>query len=64
MTDFNKAFQLEKLTVDPTIDKLSCDGESIDIQSMAMRILCHLASRTGQLVTRDDLRNHVWGMLQ
>ncbi|MFY8329026.1 winged helix-turn-helix domain-containing protein [Pseudoalteromonas sp. ZZD1] len=61
MTDFNKAFQLEKLTVDPTIDKLSCDGESIDLQSMAMRILCHLASRTGQLVTRDDLRNHVWG---
>ncbi|MGS0536888.1 winged helix-turn-helix domain-containing protein [Pseudoalteromonas sp. SaAl2] len=60
MTDFQKTFQLANLTVEPTVDQLSCNGRSIEIQSMAMKILCYLASRVEQLVTRDDLRKYVW----
>ena len=60
MIDFQKTFQLSKLTVAPATDTLSLEAESIEIQSMAMKILSYLASHEGQLVTRDELRMHVW----
>ncbi len=60
MIDFQKIFQLAEFKVEPTIDTVSFGNQSIAIKSMAMKILCYLASHEGQLVTRDDLRERVW----
>lgn len=57
---FSKIFQLAEFKVEPTIDTVSFGNQSIAIKSMAMKILCYLASHEGQLVTRDDLRERVW----
>ena len=60
MIDCQKCFHLDIIRVDPLKDQLSCAGNILEIQSMAMKVLCYFASSQGQLITRDDLREHVW----
>lgn len=41
--------------------RLSSDGRVIEIVPKAFGVLCHLAARPGQLVTKDELLDAVWG---
>lgn len=37
------------------------DGRAVQMERQPARVLTHLASRAGHLVTRDELRDVVWG---
>jgi DNA-binding winged helix-turn-helix (wHTH) protein/TolB-like protein len=37
------------------------DGAAVRLQPQPMKVLSLLASRAGQLITRDEIRRHVWG---
>ncbi|MCJ8320682.1 MAG: winged helix-turn-helix domain-containing protein [Colwellia sp.] len=54
------AFTLGKIKVIPDIDNLSCDGKTISIQSTTTQLLCYMALRSNDLITRDELRENVW----
>jgi len=60
MNNFQQPIKLDAIIVDPMKDQLSHNGEVIDVQSMAMKVLCYFANNQGQLISRDDLRNNVW----
>jgi TolB-like protein/DNA-binding winged helix-turn-helix (wHTH) protein len=47
--------------VDANSGKIARGGESIRLDVRAMRLLLCLAARPGQVVSIDDLINHVWG---
>ncbi|HWW60579.1 MAG TPA: winged helix-turn-helix domain-containing protein, partial [Thermoanaerobaculia bacterium] len=36
------------------------DGEAVHLQPQPMKVLTFLASRAGELVSRQELRDHVW----
>lgn len=48
-------------TLDATTGELRRDGELVPLAPQPFRLLLALASRPGQLVTREDLRQQVWG---
>ncbi|MCW8878584.1 MAG: winged helix-turn-helix domain-containing protein [Kangiellaceae bacterium] len=60
MSNFSAQFQVGNVLVDPSADQLALAEQKIEIQSMAMKVLCFFASNGGKLVTRDDLRESVW----
>jgi len=60
MIDCQKSFKLGNICVEPLNDQLSCEQKQLEIQSMAMKVLCYFASNQGELITRDNLREHVW----
>ena len=47
--------------LDPETGELWRRGRRIHLAAQPARVLSLLASRAGQLVSRDDLRRHVWG---
>jgi DNA-binding winged helix-turn-helix (wHTH) protein/TolB-like protein len=46
---------------DPTTGELSREGTPIRLQRQPARVLALLLERPGEIVSRDDLRRHVWG---
>jgi transcriptional activator of cad operon len=47
--------------VDPTSDQLSRDGgKAVRIDAQALRLLLYLADRPGEVVSIDELLDHVW----
>jgi len=40
--------------------ELRCDGTRIHLQSQPFLVLALLLERAGELVTREELRDHVW----
>jgi transcriptional activator of cad operon len=46
--------------VDPTAGQISREGETIRVDARAMRLLQHLAERSGQVVSIDELLDQVW----
>lgn len=60
MHDNQQSFKLANITVHPATDEISCDGKTIEIKSMAMKVLCYFATRNDQVVSRDSLREDVW----
>ena len=47
-------------TVEPDLNELSAQGRTVKLEPKAMAVLLHLASRSGQVVTRDELLSQVW----
>ena len=47
--------------LDPHTGELRRDGEIVPLAPQPFRLLLTLASRPGELVTREDLRKSVWG---
>jgi DNA-binding winged helix-turn-helix (wHTH) protein len=47
--------------LDAGAERLTRDDELVHLPPQAMKLLMFLVSRAGQLVTRDDLRDHLWG---
>src|SRR2546425_373212 len=47
--------------LDPAHSELRKEGRTVPLRPQACRVLAILASRPGDLVTRDDLRDEIWG---
>ena len=66
MPDSNTTIRLEgpftvgEWLVAPDLNRLSKDGESVQIELKLMEVLVHLAERPGELVTKRDLIDAVW----
>ncbi|QQX78878.1 winged helix-turn-helix domain-containing protein [Shewanella sp. KX20019] len=60
MAKFSPSFRLGNIEVDPNTDQLKCDEQLIEIQSMAMKVLCYLCRHSERLISRDNLRDEVW----
>lgn len=46
--------------LDPSSGHLLRDGEAIHLRPRTWKVLCYLAERPGQLVTKDELLSSVW----
>src|SRR5262249_3545665 len=46
--------------VDPMSGQISRDGETARLEARTMRLLLLLAERAGEVVSIDDLLDHVW----
>ena len=60
MAKFSAVFRVGNIDVDPKTDQLKCAEKQIEIQSMAMKVLCYFCEHSDRLVTRDNLRDDVW----
>ena len=47
--------------LDPANALLLRDGLPVELAPKAFGVLCHLAGRPGQLVTKDELLDAIWG---
>lgn len=56
-------FHLGGWLVQPAQCRLSKDGRTVQVRAKVMDLLAYLASRQGQVVSKDDLLNDVWGAL-
>lgn len=54
------SFSVGSWVVDPGLHQLSVDGRVLKIEPKAMALLCHLAARPGQVVSREALLAAVW----
>ncbi len=50
-----------RVRVDPTRNKLRCGQDELNVEPKVMAVLCQLLQRPGQVLTRDELINGVWG---
>jgi len=48
------------LRVDPALDEVRKDGQTIKLGPKTMQLLMCLADRAGEVLSVDDLLNHVW----
>ena len=46
--------------VDPRLGEIARDGRSLRMETRSMRLLMHLAAHAGEVVSIDDLLEHVW----
>jgi TolB-like protein/DNA-binding winged helix-turn-helix (wHTH) protein/Flp pilus assembly protein TadD len=46
--------------VDPTVDEIVRGGTTIKLEPRTMRVLLHLAERPGEVVSVQELLDHVW----
>lgn len=56
-------FRLGGWLVQPAQCRLSKDGRTVHVRAKVMDLVAYLASRPGQVVSKDDLLNDVWGSL-
>lgn len=56
-------FRLGGWLVQPAQCRLSKDGRTVKVRAKVMDLLVYLASRHGQVVSKDDLLNDVWRSL-
>jgi TolB-like protein/Tfp pilus assembly protein PilF len=56
----HRALRIGDWRVDPAIDEISRDGNTIKLEPRAMRVLACLAAHAGQVVTVDELFDAVW----
>jgi len=60
MIDKEKEFTIANIVISPKTDEISCDGNTIEIKSMAMKLICFFAEHHEQVVSRDYLRESLW----
>ena len=60
MLDMQQPFKLANITINPATDEISFEGKTIEIKSMAMKVICYFASHPDQVISRDALREEVW----
>jgi len=60
MIDTQQPFNIANITIYPKTDEMSCDGVTIEINSMAMKMICFFASHHDEVITRDNLRVSIW----
>jgi DNA-binding winged helix-turn-helix (wHTH) protein len=52
--------RFEGYELDQSSEELRKDGNSLKLQPQPFKVLAFLASRPGELVTRNELREHLW----
>src|SRR6267143_1360552 len=52
--------RFENYELDLTAEELRKQGSSLKLQPQPFKILAYLATRPGELITRQELRDHVW----
>jgi predicted ATPase len=56
-----RSFRLGERRIDLTSSTVSCQGEVTQLTAIEAKLLRHLALRSGEVVTRDELLVEVWG---
>ena len=57
----DEVLRFDGLTIDPAKRELVCDGQSVDISTLEFDLLAALAASPGQVFTREQLMETVWG---
>jgi DNA-binding winged helix-turn-helix (wHTH) protein len=60
MIDTQQPFEIGDITVYPKTDEMSCNGKTIEVKSMAMKMICFFASHHDEVITRKNLRDSIW----
>ena len=61
MQDSNEhRFGLGEWIVEPRLNQISRDGQAVTLRPRTMDLLVYLSSRPGDVVSFDDILNHVW----
>ncbi|PLY13690.1 MAG: hypothetical protein C0631_13435 [Sedimenticola sp.] len=58
--DRSQSFKVGDLIVDPAAGQISRDGVAVKLEPKVMEVLSYLASRQGELITRENLERDVW----
>src|SRR5271168_3184987 len=56
----NRVLRIGAWRVDPALDEISRDGETVKLEPRAMKVLLCLAEHVGQVVSVDQLLDAVW----
>jgi DNA-binding winged helix-turn-helix (wHTH) protein len=56
----NDRFRLDEWLVDPSLSRVTKDEKEVHLEPRAMEVLVYLAGRADQLVSKQDLIDHVW----
>ncbi|MCE7994326.1 MAG: hypothetical protein HEP71_20235 [Roseivirga sp.] len=56
-----KKLTLGRWTINPEINTISQTNESVPLEPLTMKMLIFMTERLGQVVTRQDLMEHLWG---
>ena len=56
----NERLQVGEWLVEPELNQLSAAGKTTKLEPKAMALLCYLAERSGQVVTREALLAAIW----
>ena len=59
-TENKTSFYVERCLVEPSMDRIRCGGRETKVEPRVMEVLCYLADRPGQVVSREDLEASVW----
>jgi DNA-binding winged helix-turn-helix (wHTH) protein len=51
----------EDFELDPSAYRLSRNGDVIRLERMPLKLLCLLVERRGEIVTRGEILEHIWG---
>ncbi|WDE02553.1 winged helix-turn-helix domain-containing protein [Thalassomonas actiniarum] len=55
-----ECFSIGRIKVLPQQDTLICGDKTITIQSMTTRLLCYMAEQPDKVISREDLKTHIW----
>ena len=55
-----KMFRLHERLVDPSLNRVTSGGQTVQVEPKIMQVLVALAERPGEVVTRDELMARVW----
>lgn len=56
----NRVLQVGKWRVEPTSNRISCIAETIRLESQNMKLLLCLATRPGEVISREEIEGTVW----
>lgn len=56
----SQPFFIDKWLVEPTLNKISCQDQEIQLAPKVMSALVLLASANGQLISHEDLISSLW----
>src|SRR5215469_7819896 len=56
-----EVFRFEDFELDPAQYRLRCKGVAVHVERIPFELLCLLIERRGQLVTREEIRERIWG---
>jgi TolB-like protein/DNA-binding winged helix-turn-helix (wHTH) protein/lipopolysaccharide biosynthesis regulator YciM len=59
-TDQPSGFRIGKWFVEPSLGKLTANGQTVSIRPREMDLLVYLAKQEGGIVTADEIITHVW----
>jgi len=58
--DSSRPFRIGDWRIDPVLDEISRHDRRIKLEPRMMRLLCRLAEKPGEVVSLNELLDHVW----